>query len=233
MFNSPISYIGCNPCEYFCSIGTSVSRWCSDRSHPCNFENCQNFDCCCNTRQFAFLTQTDAYALPAGAPVPFTGTAVIGEGFEFVNGALRIENPGLYRLSYSLNIPSGSTVTSTFVIQANGVNVPGTQQSVSHTSGSPAVTVNAQAFIEVTEPVTLTLISTSAVAITPGVSGDTLASLMIESYSSIVEVKSIIKGIRHIRANPLSLAIRRPRLPVHHPCRFHPVPLPPPDPGSG
>lgn len=182
MINSPISYIGCNPCDYFCSIGTSVSRWCSDRSHPCNFEHCQNNDFCCNTRHFAFLTQTGAYTIAGGAPIPFTGSSIVGEGFDLVNGELQIENAGLYRLSYSINIPSGASVNTTFVIQANGVDVPGTQQSVNHLSGSPAVSINSQAFFEATGAVSLALVSTAPISITPSVSGDTLASLTVESF---------------------------------------------------
>ncbi len=177
MYRTTLSYLGCNPCEYFCSIGTSVSRWCSDRS-----QDCDNRDqSCCNMRNFAFLTQTDTLDLSAGGHIPFSGTTVIGEGFQLDAGVLRVELPGVYHLSYTINIPSNADVATTFVVQAGGQDVAGTQQSITHVAGMTSATVSGSAIFEATEQVDIALVSLQALTMTPDVAGDTLATLTIEA----------------------------------------------------
>lgn len=168
------TYRSCNPCCYFSSIGTSVSRWCSDGDCSCA---CDMMPCCMPC--FAFLTQTDAMTVEAGGAIPFTGASLLGEGFTLEDGVLTLPVPGTYRVDYQLNIPSGAAVSTTVVVNAGGVDIAGTQRTIFHTAADGATTTSGHAIFEVTEPTTLALITSDALTLTPTATGDTLATMTV------------------------------------------------------
>ncbi len=165
-----------SPCFMFSRPGISVSRACS---HGFDDNNCQDIVCC--PPPFAYLTQTDAFTIAAGVPVPFTGNALLSGGMSFCNGLLELPAPGVYRVSYTLHIPAGSVVDTTVVIRVGGVDIAGTQQTITSALGGQRFEVTGQAIFEISAPAALGLFSTNAFALTPSFPGDALATLTVEN----------------------------------------------------
>lgn len=158
----------CFPCNYFNRIGYQVSRWCPTE--------CTLFPTPELLPGVAYFTQAESFSVPAGGAIPFNGSSLIGEGFMQENGRISIA-PGVYRVDYRILIPQADTVNTTFSVQVGGVDVAGTQQSVSHAAGSEAMSVAGNAILEVTKPTTLSLVSSNALTLTAPGTGEALATL--------------------------------------------------------
>ena len=164
------SYNICNPCNHFGRVGASVSRWCSDGGFDSG--------ACCLISHYAYLIQTDAFAIAANDPIPFTGANVMSNTFELANGELVLPGPGVYCVQYSVMIPSAATANTSFVLRLDGMDIAGTQRTVANASGE-MTTVTAQAIVEVCETAVLGLYSTAALMLPTSVTGDPLVTLTV------------------------------------------------------
>ena len=161
-------FSSCNPCTHFSRLGVSVSRACPGECES----DCA---CCCCMPIYAHLVQLEGFTAGAGMPLPFTGSNVLGSGLEFSGGLLTLPGPGVYHVRYQVNIPGDQGVFTNFVLRANGVDVPGTQQTV-----SPGVlSATAEAVIEADESTTLGLYTTSPLNLTASTDGTALATLTL------------------------------------------------------
>lgn len=163
------------PCDYFRTIGTSVSRWCSNGSGACG-DPAQG---CCAMPFYAYLTQTAAFAIAANAPIPFTGANLIGDCIELEDGRLLLPCAGVYMVNYRVHLPVTSTVDTSFVVRVDGVDIAGTQQSAIHTAGLPAATVSAQAIFAVSESAAVGLYTTNALSLPISQSSEALATMTV------------------------------------------------------
>ncbi|MCL1964658.1 MAG: hypothetical protein FWF69_06320 [Firmicutes bacterium] len=163
----------CDPCDYFCRYGVSISRACPN-SGPCF-----DFSQCCDLLEempaYAYLTHSAAFSLQANAPVPFTGPKVQGNSVEHADGVLRITKPGVYHVRYNVKAPAGTLANTTFVLRADGEDIAGTQRAVSG-GGADAM---AEAIIEVAEAAALGLYSTNAVNFPASRTGESLATMTV------------------------------------------------------
>lgn len=174
-FGSSTSYNACNLCNYFRTIGSSVSRWCSNGCSTCE----DHAHGCCIMPFYAYLTQTAAVNIAAETPIPFTGVNLISDGFELENGLLMLPCPGVYMVNYRVRIPLSSTVNTSFVVRVDGVDIAGTQQSVVHNPGFPPATLSAQAIFEISEGAAVGLYTTAALDLPVSTGGDPVATMTI------------------------------------------------------
>lgn len=170
MFSSNFNNL-CRPCHYFSTLGNSVSRWCS--------HGCEQDHCACSQPLYAYLTQVDDLTVAANSAINFGGPNLLSDEFLFSNGFLELPVPGIYRVEYQLHIPAGAMVNTTVVVQVDGINIAGTQQTIVTSGIESARTVTGQAIFQISEPATLALVSSDAFSIsTPGV-GDVIATMSV------------------------------------------------------
>lgn len=119
---------------------------------------------------------------------PFDGialseTAAESFGDFYSDGSsFQILKPGVYLISYIVNIPAAVAVNTTFALQVNRQNVPSTVRNVAKIATDTPHTITAQAILETNTPVALRLSSSSLLTIT-GTAVETLASLSIQQLS--------------------------------------------------
>ena len=119
---------------------------------------------------------------------PFDGIAVsetAAESFgDFYSdgSSFQILKPGVYLISYIVNIPAAVAVNTTFALQVNRQNVPSTVRNVAKTATDTPHTITAQTIVETNTPVALRLSSSSLLTIT-GTAVETLASLSIQQLA--------------------------------------------------
>ena len=161
-------YHGCNPCQYFSTIGTSVSRWCSSGTLDAPYAD------------YAFLTRTNELTAEAGEPIQLNGPSMVTGAFSYANGLLTISQPGIYRLCYIVNLPFETMQDPglMFYVRAGENIVAGTQAS---TQGPGTLAV--QAIFEVTSRVSLALVCTTSFSVNALNEGDVLASLLVEKLA--------------------------------------------------
>lgn len=199
-----VGFTTLNPCDHFSRIGTSVSRWCSKGDNQCPLM--QEQPCGCE-QCFAHLMQDTELCIEAGAAIPFTGRAILkGDCFlpfgggmcacsccccgeaaseeTFVrDGYIMLDGPGIYRVEYTINIPSTAGVDTEVHLVANDMIIPGTSRTISHIAGDPAISIHMDSVFEIDGPACVGLISTNVLCFTPTVEGETSASMSITSIA--------------------------------------------------
>ena len=91
----------------------------------------------------------------------------------------QIVKPGVYLVSYIINIPASVAVNTIFMLQQNKQNVAGTVRPVAKTATDTPHTVTAQTILAVQRPTTLQLVSSSLLTIS-GAATETLATLLFQ-----------------------------------------------------
>jgi hypothetical protein len=90
----------------------------------------------------------------------------------------QIRKPGVYLVTYVINIPSTMAVNTTFALQVNRQNVASTVRPVVKVATDSTLSITAQAILAVSTPVTLRIASSSLITVT-GAATETMASLSI------------------------------------------------------
>lgn len=140
----------------------------------------QNMPCASSCAAYALYQQTNLLSNSA----PYDGinlsevTAQSCGDFYSDGSTFQILKPGVYLITYIVNIPATVAVNTTFALQANRQNVPGTVRPVTKTATDAPYTAVAQTILEANAPVALRLSSSTQVTIT-GAATETMASLSI------------------------------------------------------
>ena len=132
---------------------------------------------------YALYYQLETLTVAANDGIDFPLTAAESAGDFLSDGnQVQILQPGVYHISYRINIPAETTVTTTFALQANRQNVAGTERAIAKTGVDTPTTVTAETILTVCTPVSIRVISTTAVTII-GEEDEVLASLFIEQLA--------------------------------------------------
>lgn len=141
--------------------------------------------CCppsCQSAQLAHALFFQTGLLANNAPfdgITLSETAAETFGDFFSDGStFQILKPGVYLVTYIVNIPAAATLNTTFALQVNRQDVASTVRVIAKTSIDTPHTVTAQAIIEASAPIALRLSSSSQLTIT-GAATETMASLSI------------------------------------------------------
>ena len=117
-----------------------------------------------------------------GIDFPITAAASAGD-FTSDGNQVQILNPGVYYISYTIHIPAGNDVNTTFALQTNRQNVAGTERVVNiDAAGSASLTVTAETILTVCGPISVRVASSSAATIT-GAENEALATLFIHQLA--------------------------------------------------
>ena len=132
---------------------------------------------------YALYYQLETLTVAANDGIDFPLTAAESAGDFLSDGnQVQILQPGVYHISYRINIPAETTVTTTFALQANRQNVTGTERAIAKTGVDTPTTVTAETILTVCTPVSIRVISTTTVTII-GEEDEVLASLLIEQLA--------------------------------------------------
>ena len=136
-----------------------------------------------NGMAYALYYQTDTLTVAANDGIDFPLTAAESTGDFLSDGnQIQILQPGVYQITYIINIPTETAVTTTFALQVNRQNVPSTERAIAKTGVDTPSTVIAQTIITVCNPVSIRVLSTAAVDLV-GEEDDVLASLYIQQLA--------------------------------------------------
>lgn len=158
---------GCNVCSYFSTFGTSKAQWC------CGGDPGAEYD------RYASLYLTDALTVAVGGAVPFAVSTLTPAFAYNADNQLILLQAGVYQATYTVNIPAGAAVDTTFSLQLGGKTLPGSQVSVTRTESDGSTTVTGQALFSASYASPLALVSSDAVTLAGANSGDVLASLIV------------------------------------------------------
>ena len=132
---------------------------------------------------YALYYQLETLTVAANDGIDFPLTAAESAGDFLSDGnQVQILQPGVYHISYRINIPAETTVTTTFALQANRQNVTGTERAIAKTGVDTPTTVTAETILTVCTPVSIRVISTTAVTII-GEEDEVLASLYVKQLA--------------------------------------------------
>ena len=162
-----INPYGCNTCNYFSTFGTSRARWC------CGGDPDSIID------HRALLYTTDTLTAAAGAAIPFNASSMTGAFTFNTQNQLVILQAGIYQATYTVNIPSGASADTTLSLRLNGIVLPSSQITVSHTESDGSVTITGQAIFSAAYAATMDLYTSNALMLAGANTGDVLASLVI------------------------------------------------------
>lgn len=136
----------------------------------------------CPSEQMAYALYYQTNLLSNSAPydgIDLSETAAESFGDFYSDGnSFQILKPGVYLVTYIINVPSAIAVNTTFALQANRQNIASTVRPVSKTATDTPHTITAQAIIDTNAPVALRLSSSSLITVT-GAATETVASLSI------------------------------------------------------
>ena len=134
-------------------------------------------------RAYALYYQLEDITAAANDGIDFPLTAAESTGDFLSDGnQVQILQPGVYHISYIINIPAETTLTTTFALQANRQNIPGTERAIAKTGADTPATVIAETILTVCSPISIRVVSTAAATIT-GEEDEVLASLYIEQLA--------------------------------------------------
>ena len=94
---------------------------------------------------YALYYQLETLTVAANDGIDFPLTAAESAGDFLSDGnQVQILQPGVYHISYRINIPAETTVTTTIALQANRQNVTGTERAIAKTGVDTPTTVTAE-----------------------------------------------------------------------------------------
>ena len=135
------------------------------------------------SRAYALYYQLEDITVAANDGIDFPLTAAESAGDFLSDGSqVQILQPGIYHISYIVNIPAEATLTTTFALQANRQNIAGTERAIAKTGVDTPTTVTAETILTVCTPISIRVISTAAVTFA-GDEDEVLASLYIEQLA--------------------------------------------------
>lgn len=132
---------------------------------------------------YALYYQLETITSVANDSIDFPLTAAESAGDFLSDGnQVQILNPGVYLVRYMVHIPAETTLTTTFALQMNRQNVPGTERFIAKTGVDTPTTAIAETIITICSPMSIRVVSTTAVDIT-GEEDEVLASLFIQQLA--------------------------------------------------
>jgi len=140
---------GCGNCTNNCTCGT-CGNCCGNTCDLCDCgENCCDCSCgnnCCHLDSsgcpvYGLFSANAPVTVTAGAAIPLAPTTVSTNDFTVSNGTVTINRCGTYLATYTVNIPAGSEVDTTIVMNVNGVTQPSTLLSISEAGSYTGQTV--------------------------------------------------------------------------------------------
>ena len=142
------------------------------------FQSTQN-----SSLAYALYYQLNTLTVAANDGIDFPLTAAVSSGDFLSDGnQVQILQPGVYQITYMINIPAETTITSTFSLQVNRQTVAGTERVIAKTGVDTPTTAIAQTIITVCNPVSIRVLSTAAITLT-GEEDEVLASLYIQQLA--------------------------------------------------
>lgn len=148
--------------------------WCRGTNGlPCGYLNGASA-----AQAYGFFTQTGTLALSAGTGIPFNGPSR-AEGMAQDYTQIRIEQSGVYLVEYRLTWPVAAVTNARFTLLANGEAVPGSDARFMADTAGTAHSVSAQVIVPLCAQSALSLVSDTALQITPNAPADTVATLSI------------------------------------------------------
>ena len=136
----------------------------------------------CN-RAYALYYQLDEITVAANDGIDFPLTAAESTGDFLSDGnQVQILQPGVYHISYIINIPAETAKTTTFALKANRQNVTGTERVIAKTGVDTPITAAAETILTVCTPISIRVVSSAAIALA-GEEDEVLASLFIEQLA--------------------------------------------------
>lgn len=146
---------------------------------PCGSQNTKTAE----NHAYAFYYQLETVTAAANDGIDFPLTAAESVGDFLSDGnQIQILQPGVYHITYAINIPAETALTTTFALQSNRQNVAGTERVIAKTGVDTPTAVTAETILTVCTPVSIRVISTAATTIT-GEEDEVLASLYIEQLA--------------------------------------------------
>ena len=133
------------------------------------------------TAAYGLFYQEGSLSAAAGGALSLEGTAAASPEVYWLDGALRLESPGVYRILYLVNFPVAARVDTLLGLYGpEGELLPGSSCPVDKENPGQPFAAAGQAILKVTGPGTVTLRSSQAFSITAASPADTLASLWAE-----------------------------------------------------
>ena len=111
-----------------------------------------------------------------GLPIEEEGPHTAGIIADY--GIFHLLRPGLYLISFKLNLPRSAALSTRFTLQKNGISLPGTFLRIEKSAGEPGFYA-AQALFRIDALTSFRLSSSSAFSISSADPDDTLATLII------------------------------------------------------
>lgn len=148
-------------------------------------QNTAQQNCTPNRRNLAYALyyQLDGITVAANDGINFPLIAAESTNDFLSDGnQVQILQSGVYHISYIVNIPAETTLTTTFALQANRQNISGTERVIAKTGTDTPVTATAEIILSVCNPVSIRVVSTTATTIT-GESDEVMASLFIQQLA--------------------------------------------------
>jgi len=132
---------------------------------------------------YALYYQLETVTTAANDGIDFPLTAAESAGDFLSDGnQIQILQPGVYHITYAINIPAETALTTTFALQANRQNVAGTERVIAKTGVDTPITAAAETILTVCTPVSIRVVSSAAIALV-GEADEVLASLFIEQLA--------------------------------------------------
>lgn len=132
---------------------------------------------------YALYYQLENITVAANDGIDFPLTAAESAGDFLSDGnQVQILQPGVYYISYTVNIPADTALTTTLALQANRQNVAGTERALTQVTTAASTSAAAETILTVCSPVSIRVVSTSALTIT-GEEDEVLASLYIQQLA--------------------------------------------------
>ena len=133
----------------------------------------------CAPRAYGFFYQNDQLhisGLYGGLPIEGQGPHTADVVADY--GGFRLFQPGLYWLSFTLNLPRAASLNTRFTLQIDNVNSPGTSLRIEKSAGEPG-SYQMQALFRAEGVTSFRLSSSAAFTIAAAQAGDTLATLIV------------------------------------------------------
>lgn len=132
---------------------------------------------------YALYYQLDGITVAANDGINFPLTAAESTNDFLSDGnQVQIFQPGVYHVSYIVNVPAETTLTTTLALQANRQNISGTKRTIAKTGTDMPITVTAETILTVCNPISIRVASTAAIAVT-GEEDEVMASLLIQQLA--------------------------------------------------
>lgn len=162
--------------ERYCNKNCCTSASSQNTAQQTNTSNRRNL-------AYALYYQLENITVAANDGINFPLTAAESTNDFLSDGnQVQICQPGVYHISYQVNVPAETTLTTTFALQANRQNVTGTERAIAKTGTDTPLPVSAEIILTVCNPISIRVVSSTATTLT-GTDDEVMASLFIQQLA--------------------------------------------------